>query len=48
MRLARNVARLGGIGQLLTGLWWGNLRERDHGTPRRRWGDNIKMDIQEV
>jgi hypothetical protein len=27
-----------------TGLWWGNLRERNH------WGgeDNIKMDLQEV
>jgi hypothetical protein len=29
-----------------TGVWWGNLRERDHlkdpGT------DNIKMDLQEV
>ena len=31
---------------MLTGVWWGNLRERDHlkdpGT------DNIKMDLQEV
>jgi hypothetical protein len=27
----------------------GNLRERDHfGRPRRRWEDNIKMDLQEV
>ena len=24
------------------GFWWGNLRER------RRWEDNIKMDLQEV
>jgi len=24
------------------------LRERDLGTPRRRWEENIKMDIQEV
>ena len=32
-----------------TGLWKGNLRERDHlGDPRCRWKDNIKMDIQEV
>ena len=32
-----------------TGFWWGNLRERDHlGDPRRRWEDNIKMDLQEV
>ena len=28
---------------------WGNLRERDHwGDPKRRWEDNIKMDLQEV
>ena len=25
-------------------FWWGNLRER----PRRRWEDNIKMDLQEI
>jgi hypothetical protein len=28
---------------------WEDLRERDHlGRPRRRWEDNIKMDLQEV
>jgi hypothetical protein len=43
--MARNVARVG-RGEVLTGLWWGNLRERDHGRPRHRWEDNIKMDIQ--
>ena len=27
----------------------GNLREGDHlGRPRRRWEDNIKMDLEEV
>jgi hypothetical protein len=32
-----------------TGVWWGNLGERDHtGGPRHRWEDNIKMDFQEV
>jgi len=30
------------------GFWWGNLRERALGRPRRRWEDNIKMDLQEV
>jgi len=31
------------------GSWWGNQRERDHwGRPRRRWVDNIRMDLQEV
>jgi hypothetical protein len=31
-------------GEAYTGFWWGNLRER----LRRRWKDNIKMDLQEV
>ena len=29
---------------MYTGFWWGNLRER----LRRRWEDNIEMDLQEV
>jgi len=30
-------------------VWWGNLRVKDHfGRPRRKWEDNIKMDLQEV
>ena len=34
---------------MCTGCWWGSLRERGHwGRPRRRWEDNIKMDLQEV
>ena len=34
---------------MYTGFWWGNLRERDHSEDtRRRWEDNIKMDIQDV
>jgi len=31
-----------------TGCWWEILRERPLGRPRRRWEDNIKMDLQEV
>jgi hypothetical protein len=31
-----------------TGFWWGNLRERNDWGDRRRWEDNIKMDLQEV
>ena len=30
-------------------FWWGNLwGKRPLGRPRRRWEDNIKMDLQEV
>jgi len=30
-------------------FWWGNRKERDPlGRPRRRWVDNIRMDLQEV
>ena len=46
MRWAGHVARMGeergGIGS-----WWGNRMERDH-RHRRRWVDNIRMDLQEV
>jgi hypothetical protein len=35
--------------EMHTGFWWGDLREGDDfGRPRRRWEDNIKMDLQEV
>ena len=36
-------------GEECTGCWWGNPRGRDSwGDPRRRWEDNIRMDLQEV
>jgi hypothetical protein len=35
-----------GRGEVHTGFWWGNLKERPLGRPRRVWGDNIKMDLQ--
>ena len=28
-----------------TRFWWGNLREL--GRPKRRWDDNIEIDLQE-
>jgi hypothetical protein len=30
------------------GLWWGKLRERAVGRPRRSWEDNIKTNLQEI
>jgi hypothetical protein len=49
MRWAGHVAYVWGRRKAYTGFWWVNLSERDHlGDPRRRWEDNIKMDLQEV
>ena len=42
-----HVARMGG-GEVHKRFWWGNLRERATGRLRRRWENNIKMDLQEV
>jgi hypothetical protein len=41
----------GGGGDVHTGFWWGNPRERDYFEDPgigHRWEDNIKMDLQEV
>jgi hypothetical protein len=35
-------------GEVHTGFWWGKLRKRPLGRPRRGWKDNIKMDLQAV
>ena len=35
-------------GEVYTGFWWGNLRERDHLKDPGVEGDNIKMDLQEL
>ena len=48
MRWAGHVARMGeerGAHRVLVGKPWG---KRPLGRPRRRWEDNIKMDLQEV
>jgi hypothetical protein len=44
----RRMYHVWGKREVHTGFWWGDLREGDHGRPRRRWEDNIKMDLQEV
>jgi hypothetical protein len=48
MRSAGHVARIGerrGVYRVLIGKAEG---KRPHGRPRRRWEDNIKIDLQEV
>jgi len=37
-------------GEMHTGFWWGDLRERDHlDEPGvNKWEDKIKMDLQQV
>ena len=48
MRWAGHVARMGDgrdVYRVLAGKPEG---KRSFGRPRRRWGDNIKMDLQEV
>jgi hypothetical protein len=48
MRWAEHEARMremGGVYRVLVGNPEG---KRPHGRPRRRWEDNIKMDLQEV
>ena len=48
MRLAGHVARMGerrSVYRVLVGKPEG---KRPRGRPRRRWEDNIKMDLQEV
>ena len=37
-----------GKGEVYTGFWWGNLRERYQLEDLDVDGDNIKMDLQEV
>jgi len=48
MRWAEHIARMGerrGVYRVLVGKPEG---KRPFGRPRRRWEDNIKMDLQEV
>jgi len=31
--------------EVYTGIWWGNVRDSPLGKNRRRWDDNIKVDL---
>jgi len=48
MRWARLVARMGETGDVYRVLMGKPVGRRRLGIPRRRWEDNIKMDLQEV
>jgi hypothetical protein len=47
MRWAGHVARMGRRGTLID-YWWESQGKRPLGRPRRRWMDNIRMDLGEV
>jgi hypothetical protein len=49
MRRADNVAHIGRRG-MHTGFWMGKSegKKTTIGRPRRRWNDNIKMDLREI
>ena len=48
MRWAGHVARMGQRRGLYRVLVWKPEEKRPLGRPRRRWEDNIKMNLQEV
>jgi hypothetical protein len=49
MRWAGHVARIGVGEGTRIGYWWGIQKgKRPLGRPRRRWVDNIRMDLGEV
>ena len=35
--------------EVRTGMWWGKLEEGSQfGAPRRRWADNIEINLEEI
>ena len=48
MRWARHVARMGGEERRIQGFGGETWRKETTWGPRRRWEDNIKMDLQEM
>jgi hypothetical protein len=37
-----------GRGEVFAGIWLGGPEGRDHWVDRRRWEDDIKMDLREI
>jgi hypothetical protein len=48
MRLARNVARMGEMRSTYSILIRKPEGKRPLGRPRRKWEDNIRMDLREI
>ena len=48
MRWAEHVAHVGRVDVCLLGFGGGTEENRPLRRPRRRWEDNIKMDLEEV
>ena len=48
MRWAGHVARMGKMGGVYRDLVGKPVGKRPLGRPRRKWEDNIKMDLQEL
>jgi hypothetical protein len=46
--MGRAFCTCGGITEVDTGFWWGDLRKRPLGRPRHRWRDHIKIDLLQV
>jgi len=46
--MSRACNTYGGEKRCIQGFCWEPLGKRPLGIPRRRWEDNIKMDLQEV
>jgi hypothetical protein len=48
MRWAGHVALMRGRRGMHIGYWWESQKKNALGRPRRRWVDNIEMDLREI
>jgi hypothetical protein len=47
IRWTGHIAQMGRKGMHIR-FWWGRQNERETTKPRRRWDDNIEMDLREI